>query len=124
MSERRVGAKRPRGLEFLPARQARFPRRSSPSIGACRSCGALAISTTTARHYERWVGGDGYLEPVALRPGEVRSDWLARVAPEASPQNPHDWPSDREASGDEIDSVPTSRPGVAVVGLEPTTYGL
>ncbi len=32
----------------------------------------------TARHYARWCGGDVYREPMALLPGEVPADFLAR----------------------------------------------
>lgn len=34
---------------------------------------------TTARHYARWTGGDLYREPLHLEPGEVPSDFLARI---------------------------------------------
>jgi hypothetical protein len=34
----------------------------------------------TARHYARWAGGDAYREPMALLPGEVPADLLARLA--------------------------------------------
>lgn len=33
----------------------------------------------TARHYAKWVEGDAYREPMALLPGEVPADLLARV---------------------------------------------
>jgi len=34
--------------------------------------------SVTARHYARWCGGDAYVEPERLRPGEVPADLLAR----------------------------------------------
>jgi len=34
--------------------------------------------SVTARHYARWCGGDGYVEPERLLPGEVPADLLAR----------------------------------------------
>jgi hypothetical protein len=34
--------------------------------------------SVTARHYARWVGGNHYVEPARLAPGEVPADLLAR----------------------------------------------
>jgi len=46
--------------------------------------------SVTARHYARWTGGDQYVEPERLRPGEVPADLLARfvAAPRAAPRHP------------------------------------
>jgi len=48
---------------------------------------------TTARHYARWSGGDLYREPLHLEPGEVPSDFLARIERER-PQSDPTWLSD------------------------------
>jgi len=40
----------------------------------------------TAKHYARWAGGSGYRDPFVREPGEVPADFLARLAPEAEPQ--------------------------------------
>ncbi|MBW2270656.1 MAG: hypothetical protein JRH16_18990 [Deltaproteobacteria bacterium] len=34
----------------------------------------------TARHYARWIEGDGYRDPMRLEPGEVPADLLARLS--------------------------------------------
>ena len=39
---------------------------------------------TTARHYAKWVEGDGYRVPMRLRDGEVPADLLARIGEEPS----------------------------------------
>jgi hypothetical protein len=36
--------------------------------------------SVTARHYARWTGGDYYIEPEPLQPGEVPADLLARFS--------------------------------------------
>ena len=36
----------------------------------------------TTRHYARWCGGDTYRAPLALEPGEVSADLLARLGGE------------------------------------------
>jgi len=38
--------------------------------------------SVTARHYARWVGGNHYVEPARLAPGEVPADLLARFEAE------------------------------------------
>ena len=48
----------------------------------------------TAKHYARWAGGDSYRQPLALEPGEIPADLLARL--EDSPQSP---PTYDEADG-------------------------
>ncbi len=42
----------------------------------------------TTRHYARWCGGDDYRQPMALEPGEVPADLLARIAPELPTSSP------------------------------------
>ena len=37
-----------------------------------------------ARHYAKWVEGDGYRVPMRLRDGEVPADLLARIGDEPS----------------------------------------
>jgi len=71
----------------------------------------------TARHYARWAGGESYREPMALRPGEVPADFLARVGQRDSHQSPT-TPRAREAGepSDAADSVPES--GVLAKGSE------
>ena len=52
----------------------------------------------TARHYARWVGGDEYRLPLALEPGEVPADLIARAAdrPESDPTRMGDAPASFE----------------------------
>jgi hypothetical protein len=52
--------------------------------------------SVTARHYARWTGGDRYVEPERLLPGEVPADLLAR-----SRADPGSRGSQVEATGDE-----------------------
>ena len=43
-----------------------------------------ARPTVTADHYARWIEGDEYREPMALEPGEVPADLLARLSENCS----------------------------------------
>ena len=43
---------------------------------------------TTARNYARWIGGDRYIAPPRLSPGEVPPDLLARIAEQQSEKSP------------------------------------
>lgn len=40
--------------------------------------------SVTAQHYERWVGGSQYREPIALGDGEVPADLLSRIGDQES----------------------------------------
>jgi integrase len=44
-----------------------------------RQLGHAGVAVTSA-HYARWCGGDVYREPMALLPGELPPDLLARIA--------------------------------------------
>jgi hypothetical protein len=78
----------------------------------------------TARHYAKWVEGDGYREPMTLQPGEVPADLLARVvegvedaaAPNKSPQlSPHLPETGSEALGRE-NEIPNADAEIAAGG--------
>jgi integrase len=51
----------------------------------------------TAKHYARWAGGETYRKPMALAPGEVPADFLARLPePESNPiRDPIHFPAHR-----------------------------
>ena len=66
---------------------------------------------TTARHYARWSGGDLYREPLHLEPGEVPSDFLARVEQER-PQSDPTWLSDASGYQSEVENS-------QLIGLDP-----
>ena len=48
---------------------------------------------TTARHYARWTGDGAYRRPLAVEPGEVPADLLARMELEGAAEvPPHFYP--------------------------------
>ena len=64
----------------------------------CESVHAHSDVSTTARHYARWAGGDAYIEPLAIEPGEVPADLLARLP--KSPHSPHTYAGTTSADGE------------------------
>jgi hypothetical protein len=52
--------------------------------------------SVTARHYARWTGGDRYVEPERLLPGEVPADLLARFRADTASRG-----NETKAAGDE-----------------------
>ena len=52
--------------------------------------------SVTAKHYARWTGGDYYVEPQPLLPGEVPADLLARFRADPGSREGH-----AEATSDE-----------------------
>jgi integrase len=53
--------------------------------------------STTARHYARWVGGDEYLEPLRLEPGDVPADLLSRLRTKSHQNHTNNDASEQDA---------------------------
>jgi len=78
----------PRALKDLRDTYASWLLTSGVSIGyISRQLGHAGVAVTS-RHYARWAGGEDYREPLALAPGEVPADLLARIQERVSHQTP------------------------------------